>query len=97
MPAEKLPAYRLHKSSGQAIVRIRLGPKKSKMFYLGKYGSDASYAKYEEKLAEWRHGRLYDRVEVPSVDELVAAFMEWAPAITSKLARSPASQRRYRR
>ena len=44
----RLPSYRLHKASGQAIVAIR-----GRMFYLGRYGSDESRAEYKRIVAEW--------------------------------------------
>jgi hypothetical protein len=37
----KPPAYRLHKPTGQAVVRIA-----GRDFYLGKHGTDASHEAY---------------------------------------------------
>jgi integrase len=49
-PARKprIPAYRLHKASGQAIVSIR-----GRMFYLGEYNSPKSRSEYGRLIAEW--------------------------------------------
>lgn len=44
----KVPSYRLHKPTNQAIVVIR-----GKMFYLGRYGSIDSHAEYNRLIAEW--------------------------------------------
>jgi integrase len=44
----RIPSYRLHKPTGQAIVAIR-----GKMFYLGPYGSVESRAEYNRIIAEW--------------------------------------------
>lgn len=44
----KLPAYRLHKPSGRAVVTVA-----GKVYYLGKYGSTESRAEYERVVAEW--------------------------------------------
>jgi integrase len=44
----KIPSYRLHKPTNQAIVVIR-----KKMFYLGRYGSIESRAEYNRLIAEW--------------------------------------------
>ena len=47
----RIPSYRLHKPSGQAIVTIR-----GKMFYLGRYGSVESRSEYGRIIAEWQAG-----------------------------------------
>ena len=47
----RIPSFRLHKPSGQAIVTIR-----GRMFYLGKYGSVESRSEYGRIIAEWRSG-----------------------------------------
>jgi len=44
----RLPAYRLHKPSGRAVVTIA-----GKVLYLGKFGSPESRAEYERVMAEW--------------------------------------------
>ena len=44
----KVPSYRLHKSTNQAIVVIR-----GKTFYLGRFGSDESQSEYNRIVAEW--------------------------------------------
>ena len=45
---QKVPTYRLHRPTNQAVVRLD-----SRDVYLGKHGSDASREKYRRVLAEW--------------------------------------------
>jgi hypothetical protein len=56
--AEKVPAYCHHKASGQAVVRVDGQDR-----YLGPYGSDDSYQKYERHIAEWRGNRQTENVK----------------------------------
>jgi integrase len=52
MPRRRqIPAYTLHKPTGQA--RVRLG---GKDHYLGAYGSEASRRKYDELIRQWLDG-----------------------------------------
>lgn len=44
----RIPSYRLHKASGQAVVVLG-----GRSFYLGKFGSSASRVEYERILSEW--------------------------------------------
>lgn len=44
----KLPSYRLHKASGQAVVTLS-----GKDIYLGVHGTDESKAAYQRVIAEW--------------------------------------------
>ena len=44
----KLPKYRLHRPSGQAVVTFS-----GKDFYLGAYDSEVSRAEYDRLVAEW--------------------------------------------
>src|SRR4051794_35078208 len=50
MPAKprKIPSYRLHKPTGQAVVRLD-----GRDHYLGKYGTPQSQEAYHRKVAEW--------------------------------------------
>ena len=45
---QKLPSYRLHKASGQAVVTLR-----GRDHYLGSYGSAESHTDYKRLIAEW--------------------------------------------
>ena len=76
----KLPSYRLHKRSGQAIVTLN-----GTDHYLGRYDSSESRAEYERLIAEWIASR---RQPVPSdhrqqapeltVNELFLPYWEFA-------------------
>jgi hypothetical protein len=44
----KIPSYRLHKPTGQPVVRLD-----GRDFYLGKHGSEASQESYRRLIAEW--------------------------------------------
>ena len=65
-PRSILPSYRLHKSSGQAVVTIR-----GKTHYLGPFGSDDSRRKYGEVLAAASSGVAIDPLAKPSQQSTV--------------------------
>lgn len=71
----QVPAYLLHKPTGQARVRIN-----GRDFYLGKYGSDDSRRKYGELVAKHCSGIPFDPLagpgndSGPTVSELLLAF-----------------------
>lgn len=71
------PAYRLHKSSGQAVVSID-----GKKFYLGKYRSAASRERYNQLILEWMANQrslpAKYRSEGLSIVELLAAYLTHA-------------------
>lgn len=69
----RIPKYRLHKGSGQALVEI-----KGKRSYLGPHGSPESYEKYHRLLAEKASGTpavIGDKKSTYHIAELAAAFM----------------------
>lgn len=78
MSRVRLPKYRLHKGSGQAVVTLS-----GRDFYLGPYHSSTSRTEYDRLTAEWlAHGR-----RTPghrgyagdlSVNELLAAYWQYA-------------------
>ena len=77
MPKKNIPSYRLHKPTGQAIVSL-----KGKMFYLGKYKSQASREKYTQLIAEYTANDCKlpptrNQAEV-SVEKLIFAYLEYA-------------------
>jgi len=45
----RIPKYRLHKASGQAVVTLS-----GRDIYLGKHGSEESNARYHEEIARWQ-------------------------------------------
>src|SRR6516162_9450868 len=78
----RVPAYRLHKQSGQAVVTLPDGLGRRRDVLLGKYGSPESRKEYARVLAEWEsNGRRLPepvaRSEV-SVNELVLAYWKHA-------------------
>ena len=52
-PKGSVPSYRLHKSSGQAIVTLSDPSGRRTDVLLGKYGSEQSHTEYRRVLAEW--------------------------------------------
>src|SRR5687767_12120303 len=70
----QLPAYRLHKQSGQAIVTLS-----GKDTLLGPHGTPASRAEYRRVTAEWlAAGRTQGEPTTRTVVELIAAFWKHA-------------------
>ncbi len=50
---KKIPSYRLHKASGQAVVWIN-----GRDLYLGKHGSRESREAYDRLIAQWLEAGL---------------------------------------
>jgi integrase len=78
MPRQsKEPAYRLHKHSGQARVRID-----GHDHYLGVFNSEASFTRYQELLAQWRAKQDSPLPSTPShnitVSELMARYLRFS-------------------
>src|SRR5262249_9217988 len=78
-----IPAYRLHKQSGQAIVTLTDGLGGRRDALLGKYGTAESRAEYARVLAEWEANgrRLPPSTAVASdlaVNELILAYWKHA-------------------
>jgi hypothetical protein len=73
-----IPAYRLHKQSGQAIVTLPDGLGGRRDFTLGEYGSSKSRAEYARLLSEWEAGgRCLPQPATAtdiSVNELIVRF-----------------------
>lgn len=72
----KIPAYTLHRASGQAVVRIA-----GKDYYLGRYGSAESREAYQRRIAELvQHDRQAITAKLPSelsVNELILAYWHY--------------------
>ncbi|QDU70449.1 site-specific integrase [Mucisphaera calidilacus] len=80
LPTPRVPSYRLHKPSGQAVVRIN-----GKDFYLGIHGTDGSRRAYDRLLAEWFAGHRHTpsptrkaAAQELAVCELVLAYLRFA-------------------
>lgn len=74
----RIPKYRLHKASGQAVVTL-LG----RDIYLGKHGSEESHARYYEEIARWQlQTALPESDAAPTsqltVNELFVSYWEYA-------------------
>lgn len=78
--APRVPGYRLHKPSGQAVVTLG-----GKDHYLGRHGSDESRAKYQRLVADYaRNGFRVPEVGVGEpyrVAELRDEFLTWAERV----------------
>jgi integrase len=76
MPKQaRVPSYRLHKGSGQAVVVLD-----GKSIYLGKWNSPQSRSEYDRVLAEWldqRHQAQTNQVDglLPNKDISIAALI----------------------
>jgi integrase len=72
---ERVPRYRLHKPSGQAIVSLN-----GRDIYLGKYRGAESREAYRRKIGEWiQHGGQTRAPQLTAtVTELVVAYVEFA-------------------
>jgi integrase len=82
---DKLPSYRLHKASGQAIVTLTDPDAGRKDFLLGTYDSAESRGEYARITGEWQaNGRRFLQPEEAgeptylSVNELYVRFLEHA-------------------
>jgi integrase len=79
-----IPAYRLHKQSGQAVVTLPDGFGRRRDILLGKYGTTESRKEYARVLAEWEtNGRHLPQPAAASdltVNELILAYWKHARA-----------------
>lgn len=73
MPARRKPVYSLHKTSGQARVRID-----GREIYLGVYGSPESRDRYNELVTLWAARHPEAGQYTLTVDELALAFLRHA-------------------
>jgi integrase len=71
----RIPSYRRHKASGQAVVTLG-----GRDIYLGKFNSAASRREYNRLIAEWtaHAGTLPHQANDLTVAELAAAFLRYA-------------------
>jgi hypothetical protein len=78
-----VPKYRLHKSSGRAVVTLSDGLGGRYDVQLGVYGTPESYQRYARAIAEWDaagHRRIVTADMSPgrSLNEVALAFLEHA-------------------
>lgn len=71
----KVPSYRRHKASGQAVVTLD-----GKDFYLGQHGADESKAEYERLITEWlaNNRQISRKHDWPTINQLIVAFWDHA-------------------
>ena len=86
--ARRVPKYRMHKGSVQALVQID-----GRRIYLGKYGSPESHEAYGRIISEWlaakhtpanSHGNLADPGVSLSISELLLVYWKFAKEYYSK-------------
>lgn len=79
----KEPGYRLHKSSGQAIVRLG-----GRMFYLGVHGSQESRDEYARLKAEWLVSKNAEKFvaapDGPTIATVCLAYLDHAEVYYGK-------------
>jgi hypothetical protein len=73
-PTVRLPSYRRHKPSGQAVVTLS-----GREIYLGRYGTKQSKPEYQRVVGEWlaAGGSLPSRADL-TIAELCLAYWRWA-------------------
>jgi hypothetical protein len=65
--SNRVPSYRKHKQSGQAVVTLTDGLGRRRDVLLGKYGTKQSRTEYARVIAEWETaGRQLPKTESPS-------------------------------
>jgi integrase len=78
----RIPSYRLHKQSGQALVTLPDGFGSRRDVLLGRYGTQESRAEYLRVVSEWEtNGRRSPDGPAPagiSVNELILAYFRFA-------------------
>jgi hypothetical protein len=75
--ARKTPAYRLHKPTGQAVVRL-----KGKDHYLGRHDLPGSHERYNRVIADW-HAR--DCAPEPVRTSSPDAGAETGPSVAAEI------------
>ncbi len=75
---QRIPTYRLHKPSGQAIVTLS-----GRDIYLGRHGTKISLAEYDRRIAEWLAGGRRmptdsNNCDDPTIIEVLAAYWKHA-------------------
>ncbi len=81
--SNRIPSYRLHKQSGQAVVTLTDPMRGRRDVLLGKHGTKESRAQYVRVLAEWEANsrRIFEKAAASAdltVNELAAAFWKHA-------------------
>ncbi len=90
----RVPQYRRHKQSGQAIVTIN-----GRDYLLGPFGTSASKLEYDRLITEWLSSGRSTAFGVPehaiSIVELIVAYLEYAKGYYGDLQRGEFANMRY--
>lgn len=85
-PSRRIPKYRLHRPSGQAVARFN-----GIDYYLGKHGSPESRDEYDRLLGEWMINGRQAPLKVVSrpigqmtINELILGYLQFADGYYSK-------------
>lgn len=74
-PRNPVPTYRLHSSTGQAVVTVYDRSGKPRDLYLGEYGTPESKARYARICGELLPGSIYlGESDAPAVADVILAF-----------------------
>src|SRR5262249_48285788 len=96
----RIPKYRLHKQSGQAVVTLPTGAGRRRDVLLGKYGTPESRLEYARVIAEWETSgrRLSSPATLagPSVNEVILAYWKFAQGYYRKNGRPTTQLERVR-
>jgi len=76
----RIPKYRLHKTSGRAVVRLE-----GRDIYLGKHGTDESKQEYHRVISEWLVSKksgastdLSQKTDSLTINELILGYLDHA-------------------
>ncbi len=74
----RVPSYRLHKPTRQAVVTLN-----GRDIYLGRYNSPESVAEYRRLIAEWSANdkRTPARASDLTVNELLLSYLQFAVSV----------------
>jgi integrase len=98
--SDRVPSYRLHKQSGQAVVTLTDGLGGRRDVLLGRYGTPESRAEYLRVIAEWEASgrRLVKPASAGglSINELILAYWTYAEGYYRKNGEATDQQARVR-
>ena len=86
----RIPSYRLHKSSGRAVVTID-----GRDYFLGRHGTEESHQRYNQLIGEWlSHGCRMPITAHPhlTVLEVIATFWHHAKRYYTRIDGSPTTE-----
>jgi integrase len=96
----RVPSYRLHKQSGQAVVTLSDGLGRRHDVLLGEYDTAASRTEYARVVAEWEiagRGLPPEKTGIPSVNEVILRYYQFAEGYYQKNGKPTSQVERVRR